>query len=308
MSSLGSSNTGSNIVLSNIVSSALGQLNWAELEQKQPKPIKPIHVKRPMNAFMVWAQAARKNLTTNLSVVNNAQLSKTLGKLWKSLPQEQRRPFIDEAERIREQHKRDYPEYRYQPKRKLKNARYHPYSTPNTSKSSSSPSSTSANDISVQSDHHPPMTSSPCSSSIEESSTNRSSVIPSFQSQQIYAPKYSQDDDNDESGCSSKENFAPLPYYPESISTNIENTNEYDTMTNGIYSSTTMQSNEHFPYSNMYNSYYQSFPHHVASDYENTSRFNANYGLIPYDASYMTYPSTSFVPHATTNFNYINNH
>jgi hypothetical protein len=36
-----------------------------------------------MNAFMVWAQAARKNLTTNLSVVNNAQLSKTLGKLWK---------------------------------------------------------------------------------------------------------------------------------------------------------------------------------------------------------------------------------
>ena len=55
----------------------MGQLNWAELEQKQPKPVKPVHVKRPMNAFMVWAQAARKNLTTNLSVVNNAQLSKT---------------------------------------------------------------------------------------------------------------------------------------------------------------------------------------------------------------------------------------
>ena len=71
------------ILLSNIVTSALGQLDWAELEQKQPKPTKPIHVKRPMNAFMVWAQAARKNLTTNLSVVNNAQLSKTLGKLWK---------------------------------------------------------------------------------------------------------------------------------------------------------------------------------------------------------------------------------
>jgi len=82
--------------------------------------MKPIHVKRPMNAFMVWAQAARKNLTTNLSVVNNAQLSKTLGKLWKSLPPEQRRPFVEEAERIREQHKRDHPEYRYQPKRKTK--------------------------------------------------------------------------------------------------------------------------------------------------------------------------------------------
>lgn len=72
-----------NPLLSNIVNSALGQLDWTELEPKQSKPSKPAHVKRPMNAFMVWAQAARKNLTTNLSVVNNAQLSKTLGKLWK---------------------------------------------------------------------------------------------------------------------------------------------------------------------------------------------------------------------------------
>jgi hypothetical protein len=40
--------------------------------------------------------------------------------LFRSLPQEQRRPFVEEAERIREQHKRDYPEYRYQPKRKIK--------------------------------------------------------------------------------------------------------------------------------------------------------------------------------------------
>jgi hypothetical protein len=40
--------------------------------------------------------------------------------LFRSLPQDQRRPFVEEAERIREQHKRDYPEYRYQPKRKIR--------------------------------------------------------------------------------------------------------------------------------------------------------------------------------------------
>jgi hypothetical protein len=132
-------------------------------------------------------------------------------------------------------------------------ARYHPYSTPNTSKSSSSPSSSSANDISVQSDHHPPMTSSPCSSSLDEPTTNSSSFIPSFQSQQIYSTKYNNHDEkNDENRGSSKENLFPLTYYSEPISTNIEEENEYNTITHGIYSNTAMQSNEHFSYSSKF--------------------------------------------------------
>jgi hypothetical protein len=40
--------------------------------------------------------------------------------VYRSLPEEQRQPFIAEANRLREQHKCDYPEYRYQPKRKVK--------------------------------------------------------------------------------------------------------------------------------------------------------------------------------------------
>lgn len=183
--------------------------------------------------------------------------------MFRSLPQEQRRPFVEEAERIREQHKRDYPEYRYQPKRKIKSeninldlssfiailvlgARYQPYSTPNTSKSSSSPSSSSANDISVQSDHHPPMSSSPCSSSIDEPLTNSSTFVPSYLTQSVYSMKYNNpDDENEESGCSLKENFLPFNYYAEPIPRNTENENEY----NAIYSNSAIQSNEHFSYS-----------------------------------------------------------
>lgn len=44
------------------------------------------HVKRPMNAFMVFAQAMRRRLSEQRPSLQNSELSKTLGSMWKWVP------------------------------------------------------------------------------------------------------------------------------------------------------------------------------------------------------------------------------
>lgn len=83
-------------------------------------------VKRPMNPFMLYAQAARKKLSNLYPDLSYAKLSKTLGRIWKSLDQAEKQPFIDEAERLRQKHKMDHPDYKFQPKRREKKRAHSP--------------------------------------------------------------------------------------------------------------------------------------------------------------------------------------
>lgn len=54
------------------------------------------------------------------------------GAEWKGLGEDEKRPYIDEAKRLRAAHMQEYPDYKYRPRRKPKNQRKesYPYSIP----------------------------------------------------------------------------------------------------------------------------------------------------------------------------------
>ncbi|XP_033922858.1 transcription factor SOX-30 [Melopsittacus undulatus] len=74
------------------------------------------HVKRPMNAFMVWARIHRPVLAKANPAANNADISVQLGLEWSKLTEEQKQPYYDEAHKIKQRHREEFPDWVYQPR------------------------------------------------------------------------------------------------------------------------------------------------------------------------------------------------
>ena len=97
-----------------IVPSSCVQQICAEARVKERKD----HIKRPMNAFMVWAQLERRKMTLEFPDMHNAEISRRLGKLWRILPDGEKQPYVEESERLRLLHMKQYPDYKYRPRKR----------------------------------------------------------------------------------------------------------------------------------------------------------------------------------------------
>ena len=78
------------------------------------------HISRPTNCFMLWSCEMRSKMAKSHPHVNNADISKLLGNMWMTMSSECKLEYRLKADTLKYEHKKLYPNYKYNHKSKLR--------------------------------------------------------------------------------------------------------------------------------------------------------------------------------------------
>merc|ERR1719300_943831 len=95
-------------------------------EHASPKKSKEPHIKKPLNAFMLYMREMRPVVQAECTLKESAAINQILGRRWHSLSREEQAKYYEKAREERQKHMAMYPNwnardnYRYGQKKKRK--------------------------------------------------------------------------------------------------------------------------------------------------------------------------------------------
>ncbi|RKP39701.1 high mobility group box domain-containing protein, partial [Dimargaris cristalligena] len=72
---------------------------------------------RPHNSFMLYRKDMQKLVIKDNPNMNQKIVSKKVGEMWKNAPESVKEHYGRLAEQAKEEHKKKYPNYKYNPRR-----------------------------------------------------------------------------------------------------------------------------------------------------------------------------------------------
>ncbi|KAG5518480.1 hypothetical protein PMAC_002875 [Pneumocystis sp. 'macacae'] len=91
-----------------------GERGERETKKKSPSRGSVSGIKRPLNSFMLYRRDKQGSIPTN----NHQSISRIIGEMWKRETIEEKERYAEMAQRERERHAKEYPDYKFLPRKK----------------------------------------------------------------------------------------------------------------------------------------------------------------------------------------------